>query len=268
VTLIHILEKSPPQKIHGETHLQNFFEAEEYLENISKNNFHPEIPVKYHVHIEKNLSVVKALAVHETELNSDLIIMTTHGFGGLKDIFYGNNAEQIINKTAMPVLFIPSVKNNKFTHFSLKKIMVPVDGTEKHELGLNIGVEIASKTDAELLIPLVIPTRNTLSLKNASVGIMLPGTTKEILGIFQDDAQKYISDLKNMIENLGIKVSTEIKSGNPAKEISSLAQEKNINLIVLGTHGKAGLKAFWSESIGAQITNRTNIAILFIPIQN
>jgi nucleotide-binding universal stress UspA family protein len=107
---------------------------------------------------------------------------------------------------------------------------------------------------------------NTLSANQISVGMLLPRTTKEVLNMIGTEAEGYIINKKNEIEKKGIKVTTEISYGYPDKIIIKIANKKEVNLIVIGTHGKAGLNAFWSGSIAAKIASKTKTSILFVPI--
>lgn len=267
ITLLHIVEHYAPQTIHGEHHLKNFDEAADYLKKIAKNNYPKNIKVNIHVHSNDKIDIIKAIALHHKELSSDLLVMTTHGWGGFKEIFFGNNAAQVINLGIMPVLFIPPGFSKSIKDTYMKKILVPVDGTEEHKPGLEVAISIATACSAEIHLVNVIPTMNTLSAKQNPIGMLLPQTTKEVLKIQENEAEQYLAFKKVMIEKKGLKVTAEIRHGEPAKVINKIAGKNSINLIVIGTHGKAGLNAFWSQSIAAKITGRTKIAILFVPIQ-
>jgi nucleotide-binding universal stress UspA family protein len=130
---------------------------------------------------------------------------------------------------------------------------------------LTAASEIASVCGSELYLALVIPTSSTLPAKNASIGMLLPVTIKEILNILNKDAEKYISGKLAHFREKGIKAAGEVSRGDPVKMIEKIAKKNKVDLIVMGTHGKAGLNAFWSGSFAAKITNKINSSILFIP---
>ena len=267
VTLLHIIEHDAPQTVHGEPHLRTFEEASKYLKGIVKNKYPASIQVNFHIHSDDKTDVIKAIAEHHKELLSDLLVMTTHGWGGFKQIILGNNAQQIIKLGIMPVLFIPPDFPEHEKNIYIKKILVPVDVTEEHKPGLDVAMSLASVCSAEIFLINVIPTMSTLSVKQNPVGILLPQTTKRVLELQEKEAEHFIASKKAEIEKKGIKVYAEINRGYPAKIINKIANRKAINLIVIGTHGKAGLNAFWSESTAAKIAGKTKIAILFVPIQ-
>ncbi len=268
ITLVHIVENNPPGKVHGQHHLQNYDEAVSYLNKIASSLAEPEIEIKCHVHDNSKNDVVQSIVGHHTELAIDLIIMTTHGWGGFKGIIFGNIAQQIITLGNIPVLFIPPVLNRPdINNYFIKNILIPIDGTEEHEAGLSFAIDIAKNFASELHLLLVIPTLYTQRSKNQSISIFLPATFREILNLNKNKADSYIRDKIEQIEKMGIKVSGEVKRGNPPAIIAKIINKRNVRLIVLSTHGKAGLSAFWAESVAAKITSKVRNPILFVPIK-
>src|SRR5512137_108796 len=73
VTLLHVLERKPPSRIHGDSHLQGFQEAEEYLLKIAGQLKAEGLQVESHVHEVPQGDVPKCIAEHARELGQDLI---------------------------------------------------------------------------------------------------------------------------------------------------------------------------------------------------
>jgi nucleotide-binding universal stress UspA family protein len=267
ITLLHIIEPDAPDTVHGEHHLKTYDEAVLYLNEIAKKKYPRGFKVKIHVHSNSETDVIKAIAEHHKELGSDLLVMTTHGWGGFKNLLWGNNAQQIINLGIMPVLFVPTLDSKTDVKSKIKRLLLPVDTTEEHKEGTDVAVSIAVSCSAEMFLVNVIPTMNTLSARDTSVGMLLPMATKEVLKLQQQEAEEYIAEKKKEISRKGIKVHTEISQGFPADGINELVDSNAIDLIVLGTHGKAGMNAFWSGSVAAKIVGKTKVAILFVPVQ-
>ena len=62
-----------------------------------------------------------------------------------------------------------------------------------------------------------------------------------------------------------IKVISEVKIGNPSDKIIEFAQEKNIDLIVMATHGRTGLSRIMIGSVTEKTIRESNIPTLTIP---
>jgi nucleotide-binding universal stress UspA family protein len=214
------------------------------------------------------MTVDKAIAIHHNEISADLILMTTHGWGGIKEIFFGNIAQQILNTCTVPILFIPPSFKIKTGDIWPRNILLPLDGTSAHEKGEEAAVYLACTGGSDLFLAYVIPTLNTLPAGQTAVGVLLPGVTRELLEMEESGAEDYIECKKKEYSEKGLlNVKTGIYRGDPAMIISELTEKENIDLIALGTHGRVGLTAFWSGSVGARVTGRARrAAILFVPV--
>jgi nucleotide-binding universal stress UspA family protein len=70
VTLVHIIEKDPPQAIHGEAHLSSEPEAKTYLDRIAR-TFPAGIEVDTHIHTRAVKDVAQSIVSHVDELESN-----------------------------------------------------------------------------------------------------------------------------------------------------------------------------------------------------
>ena len=104
VILLHIVEQHPPAVIHGERHLTGVAQAQDYLEEISGRLRSSNIPVEIHVHQEKEDKVAHSIVQHSQELNADLVIMCTHGHGGLRELLFGSKAQQALQQGTQSIL--------------------------------------------------------------------------------------------------------------------------------------------------------------------
>ena len=73
VTLVHLIERHPPQYIHGEHHLSNREEAERYLSELGHRMFPADSRIARHVHTAEITDVPRAIAEHATELVPTLL---------------------------------------------------------------------------------------------------------------------------------------------------------------------------------------------------
>ena len=104
VTLIHVIERNAPPEIHGERHLTNSADACTYLASVTDQVFPAEVKVEQHVHSSEVKDVARTITEHVDEFESDLIVMCTHGRGGLRDWLFGSIAQQVIALGPTPIL--------------------------------------------------------------------------------------------------------------------------------------------------------------------
>lgn len=267
VTLIHVIEKNAPREIHGEMHLSKPEEAEAYLSEIAKRAFPPDIKIDYHVHTTEVENVALSIAQHIGELDADLVVMCTHGHGGIRDLFFGNIAQEIISLGKAPVLLIQPNRDGRTSSFNCRRILVPLDGQSEHEMGLIKAAEFAKTCDAALHLLVVVPTIETLPGKMKAKGLMMPGATAEMLDMEVQEAEDYLMKLQGQLQKDGLNITGQVLRGDPASIIVKTAREIQADLIVLGTHARYGINAFWSESVAPKIYKQCKIPLFFVPLK-
>ena len=267
VMLFHVIEKNPPQEIHGETHLTNPDQATQYLRGIIARSFPAGVKVDYHVHTEEQSNVARSIAAHVGEFTPDLIVMCAHGHGGLRDFLFGSIPQQVISLSRTPVLLITPPSAEGHPSFTCQHILVPLDNTTEHGLGLQTAVDLAETSGAGIHLVIVIPTLGTLKSDRAAAGKMLPATMSAMLELAEEEAQSTLASQAAYLQSVHVPVTSDVHRGDPAKIIASEAQAHHSDLIVLATHGKSGQNAVWAESVAPKVSRLVHIPLLFVPIQ-
>ena len=265
VTLLHIIEQDAPDEIHRDRHLTNGSEAETYLARIAKRAFPPKAKVDWHVHTAPVADVARSIVDHSSdEIQPDLIILCSHGNSGMHDLFFGNIAQEVAAASGTPVLLIKP--NESASQFQLQHILVPLDNESVHDKALPTAEGLAKAYGSELDLLCVIPTLGTLSGEQAAVSNMLPATSTAYLDIAEEIALEHFQGHLDAFKKAGIPATAEIARGDPAPVIVKAAEKIEADLILFGTHGRAGLDAFWNRSVAANVARRTGIPLLLIPL--
>jgi len=262
VTLFHVIEQGAPSEIHKERHLTQPEEADAYLKEVAKRFFPANVEVKTHVHTAAVSNVAFSIVDHTPDLNSDLIVICTHGRGGVRDLLYGSIAQQVVAMGTIPLLVIKT----KNPSFELKKILVPLDPDSIHDASLDVAESLAKTFKAELHLFSVIPTLSTLGDEQSAAGNLMPATTKAYLDLKVENVKK---DLQNHIDALhkGDLIATaEVARGDPVLLIIKAAEQSETDLIILSTHRKAGMGAFWARSVAPKVAQKTKTPLLLIPL--
>jgi nucleotide-binding universal stress UspA family protein len=262
VTLIHMIEQETSGSIHGELHLATEEEAFTYLNRIAASEFPKGAKVTCHVHTEAVENVAESLADHIDELQPDLVLMCAHGSGGWRDFTVGSLAHQVIGRTRIPILL---VKKNPDPQGRLFNFLVCLDGTPEHEQMLPEALELAEGLKASVTLLMAVHTASSLPGSDAETGRLLPGTTRAVLDATEEYAYQYLQEKGAKFTEAGLKVSRLVLRGDPAQEILDAAQTGDYDLVVVGTHGKAGLGAFWAGSVGAKVIDGSNLPLLMVP---
>jgi nucleotide-binding universal stress UspA family protein len=266
VTLLHVIESEPNPIAHGERHLTDRREAEDYLSQVAQQFISEAIPCDIHVHSETVEQVAGGIVAHEEEFHPDLVVMCTHGPGKLERLLHGSLPQQVVALGQTPLLLINPNNRLAGSPFRLQQILVALDGDPRHENGYELACAIAASGKVRLQLLSVVPELSSLAGRRASLSRYLPGASWFLQGVTQENLRIYLGRLLARAEELGIDVTGEIQYGKVAKTILAAADSIDADLVVLATHGKAGTQAFWANSIAAQVQGQTTRALLLVPV--
>lgn len=266
ITLMHVIERDAPRKIHGEPHLANEMEARAYLDRVAALAFSAEVRVKSHVHTSAVSDVARSLVEHAGEFKADLIVMCTHGRSGLRGLLFGALAQQILNLGPTPVLLIHPTETGAAPAFACRRLLVPLDGNPDHEQGLAVAVSLAQTCAATLQLVMVVHTVGTLSGQRAATARLLPGTTLALLELKEQQAVAYLQPHLAHLQAVGLTAAALVLRGEPARVIVQTARQVQADLIVLSTHGKTSLAAFWAGSITPRVASQPHVPLLLVPV--
>jgi nucleotide-binding universal stress UspA family protein len=266
VTLMHVVEKNAPSEVHGQAHLSSAQDAAAYLDGISRQGFPPGIRVDCHVHKAEVENVALSIAEHADELGHDLVIMCSHGRGRALHLFLGSIAQEVIAGDSRPVLITHPDEQGEPLAFSCRNILVPLDGNSEHAQSLPASKELAHACNASLHLAMVVPRFTSLSGDMTVTGRILPGTTSLLLDMALQDAEAYSAGLVELLRDQGFAASAYVLRGDPAKTIVEAASRAPIDLIVLATHGRTGMEAFWAGSVTNKICSQSKVPLLLIPV--
>jgi nucleotide-binding universal stress UspA family protein len=267
VALIHVIEEKPPSEVHGEPHLKQSDEAQAYLERLVSDKFPSGMEVNYHVHQEETKNVARSIIQHVHEFESDLIVMCSHGRGGMRDVLHGSIAQQVINIGATPVLIIYPDSPGSSAPFKCRSLLIPLDGDPDHEHSIPYAVEMVKACPVSIHLLMVIPNYSDLSGEWVVRSRYFPGATLRLLDESRSTAEEYIREQQRSLEKKGIRVTSNILRGDAAEIIADAAQNFDVDMIVMGTHGKRGLDAFWSGSVTPKIARHYKAPTLLVPVK-
>ncbi len=266
VTLLHMVERSAPRAVHGQAHLATADDAERYLAELARRTLPSGATVQCHVHTSKIEDVAGSIIAHAQELQIDLVVLCTHGASGVRHALFGTVAQRVIALGTTPVMLVPTSPSDEVRGFSCRRLLVPLDGMADHEQGLAAVANIAPGSGVHVLLLMVIPTWHDLTQSQLISSRLLPGTTVELLEATSGPAEAYLRQKAAAVQSAGHHVTTRVVRGEPVSAIVAVAQEFQADVIVLGTHGKANLDAFWSDSVTPRLARKSHLPLLLVPV--
>jgi nucleotide-binding universal stress UspA family protein len=81
-------------------------------------------------------------------------------------------------------------------------------------------------------------------------------------------AGEYLSARATELNASGVKTACEAARGDPARAIVRTARRLSADMVVMGTHGRAGTEAFWEGSVAARVIARSRVPLLLVPLRD
>ncbi|MBJ6750445.1 universal stress protein [Geomonas anaerohicana] len=266
VTLFHVVEKDAPSQVHGQKHLTGPQEAQAYLQEVAHAWLQGIPKVECHVHETETELVSDSIVAHAAELGHDLVVMCSHGRGKAFHLLFGSIAQKVIAGGTLPVLITHPDEHGEPPPFCCCQILLPLDTDPEHEKGLPVVKSVARICNADLHITTVIPTYESLPPEEKVSARTLPATAARMLDLEARDASEHLDGVVRELVAEGIHASAHVLRGAPAETIARAAEEAKIDLMVLPTHGKTGMAAFWTGSVAHGICSRSKCPLLLVPI--
>ena len=140
---------------------------------------------------------------------------------------------------------------------TLKRILCPIDHSECSKEALKYAVSSAMKDDAKLLLLHVIDIRSfNEGLDAMSTQIPNEETIEQLRVKLLDCIPEEIRD--------DMDVEAIVSQGIPFAEIISTAKEKEIDMIVIGSHGRTGLSHMMMGSVSEKVVRKAPCPVLIV----
>ena len=206
--------------------------------------------------------VAATLASYARDLAPDLLVMTTHGRGGIRRAWLGSVADQLIRITEVPVLLVRAHDMDQAPEVNLGEILVPLDGSPLAESVLEPVAVLARLWDGEIsLIQVVRP----VVLTSDPVLPFPVGYSDQVTRMRRDAAQDYIRDVAERLRVAGVKASgVAVMGGAVAETLLDLARPERVGLMAMATHGRGGVRRLVLGSVADKLVRAAEVPVLVV----
>ena len=181
-------------------------------------------------------SAYEGILEEAEESRPDLIIMGRHGYTGLTRLLMGSVTARVIGHSPCDVLVVP-----RDVPLSFKRLLVASDGSPFSEAAWTAALSLAKTMGSDL------------------IGVAVAASDRDIPA-----STKVVRTLEESASQHGITLDTMIPMGRPEEGIVKAADFKGASLIIVGSHGRTGLKRLLMGSVAERVIGDAKCPVLVV----
>ncbi|MEK6744909.1 MAG: universal stress protein [Nitrospirota bacterium] len=180
--------------------------------------------------------------------NCDVIVMGRRGLKKIDRTLVGSVTARVIGHTQRDVLVVPGG-----TTLGWKKVLVATDGSKYSGIAINKAVDFAKAYGGSLVVLSVVDVPMEFYAE-------APKAVEDMI----HKAREYTAAVKKQAEAAGVKAESYVGEAEAWEAIVKLAQDQNVNMIVVGSHGRTGLRRLLMGSVTEKVIGHAPCPVLVV----
>jgi len=148
----------------------------------------------------------------------------------------------------------------------LKHVLVPLDGSQLAEEALEYAQSIIDSQGVITLVSAIevdaVPTYGPAMMPMVRTSIP---DYQDALNNLIPQANAYLQRVVDVLTTRGLQADFEARLGEPASVIVEIARERDVDAIVISTHGRSGLGRFLFGSVTTKVLEAANRPVFVVP---
>jgi nucleotide-binding universal stress UspA family protein len=135
------------------------------------------------------------------------------------------------------------------------EILVPTDGSAAAERAIEHAVDLAGRYDARIHAFYVVDTSAYAALEGAGTAVV---------DALEEQGTEAVDRVIEAAEDAGVPVERVVREGSPHRNILEYIDEADIDLVVMGTHGRQGIDRYLLGSVTERVVRSAPVPVLTI----
>lgn len=141
----------------------------------------------------------------------------------------------------------------------VERVLVAIDDSRPATAALEYA--LARFNTAEIIVLHIIDAVDATNIRQR----VLPEECKNQRDVAERIAETVLTDARTFADAAGANITITTRSGRPPRQILAYAEENDIDVIVLGTHGRSGLNRLLWGSISDLISHQSPVPVMTVP---
>ena len=201
-----------------------------------------------------------------------LIVMSTHGRGGITRWAMGSVADKVLHTVPNSMLIVRSgASGAASSEIAIETVLVPLDGSDLAETSLEHAVNLAAAVDADVALARVTHTREYyrrhLAGPRTAMGPSPAGWVNDLMQTDAEAATDYLVGVQRRLAaerpDAGEIDILHLRHESPAQAIIDQAADHK-TLVVMTTHGRSGIGRMLMGSVTDRVVRHSNAPVLVV----
>jgi nucleotide-binding universal stress UspA family protein len=208
-------------------------------------------------------SVARRVAEYAREEDIDLLVMTTHGWGGLKRLWLGSVAQALVHRVPCPTLLMRPSRGA--AAFGLHRVLVALESADDADDLLEPALALGTLVEgAAYTLLQVVQLQPPLLLRIAGIP---DRTVRGWVGQIAEEADRRLERVASRLRHRGMTAEARVVAERGAGEqILSFARRSGCDLIVVGTRA-TGLERAAFGSVADKVVRGATQMVLVVPLR-
>ena len=190
---------------------------------------------------------VPAIVHAADDLRADLVVMSTHGRGGVDRILHGSVADHVLRHVSIPILMVTAGCSRAWFRGQPLRILIPLDGSAFAAEALGPAFDLMQSFPAELWLLRATEERVAIDALGFAHRALVSAADLEA-------ARTYLEQVAAPFRRSDDRVAITVESGPADDAIARVVAREAIDLVVMATHGQGGLGRLLLERMATVVT--------------
>jgi len=212
-------------------------------------------------HADSGHPVVRIVQIAD-DLKADLIVIGAHGYSEFRGLLFGSVTHGVLARSKRPVLVL---RGARAPRGDALKVGIAADGSKFGLAAVKFALRHRDLFGADGRMTLVHVVPDFVMPVMADLGGMaVPTFTEQEVKVLQDrDFEKSVGPARRLFEKAKASVDEVRLSGMPGEQIAAFAK-KNLDVLLVGSHGYGGFKTAVLGSVATRIAARCDTPLLIV----
>ena len=199
------------------------------------------------------------------ETDAGLIVLGRQGMTGLGKRLLGGVTEQVLHRTAVPVLVVSAEEQVERDAFDYSRLLVTTDGSENANTATRHGAAVADRYDA------LVHVLNVVDIQAAGGAFNAGGLNETFIERLEENGRDAVAatadELRTAAPDVSVETAVERTTSldGVAAGIREYVSDRDIDLVVMASHGRSNLKRQLLGSVTSQLLRTVGVPVLVTP---